>query len=221
MFCKQCGKEIPKDSTFCPFCGIQLKQEEGLKNKDNNIKAKEESTWDVFVRIIDSKGDEWQSFVDDTSDAVWDLLDRIAVNNFEKFIEEYKEDLNKQPYKTIEYLKTIFKWCATEGYWSWYAFQISENKKLGKLKIVDVDRLIKDWQKELNKHDKAWEAMPKDAIEITERYVEIRINTLLSDHQTMKDLTNEIIEKLRFALYLLMIWGFYSGLAESNYRSKK
>ena len=38
MFCKNCGKEIPEDSKFCPFCGCNLQEEKVQAESAESIK---------------------------------------------------------------------------------------------------------------------------------------------------------------------------------------
>lgn len=39
MYCSNCGKEIPKESDFCPYCGTDLKEENSIEksSKSENI----------------------------------------------------------------------------------------------------------------------------------------------------------------------------------------
>lgn len=214
MFCKNCGKELPDTSKFCAFCGERLSSSNTQTKSSDEKSERKASAWDIFIKILESTGEERESYTNNSSDAVWELLIRISTNVFEEFIEEKREELNKQPYKAIEHMKNVFLWCATEGYWAWYACELFSDGRFAALKVVDLDELIKLWEEEVEKA----ESLPEDAASIIERYVEFRLENLMEEYSTLKDLANETVERIRELLYTLSIWSYYTGLAEARYK---
>ena len=41
MFCINCGKEIPDESMFCPFCGHNIKATEMIEKEENSIMSED------------------------------------------------------------------------------------------------------------------------------------------------------------------------------------
>ena len=41
MFCINCGKEIPNESMFCPFCGHNIKATEMIEKEENSIMSED------------------------------------------------------------------------------------------------------------------------------------------------------------------------------------
>src|SRR3989339_1791237 len=106
MYCFNCGKSIDPDSKFSCYCSEEINKETKTK-KGNSSKNKDINLWDKFAEIYDSTGDERKVFEDLSSNEVWELIRRISSNQFENFIQENKDSLNKQPYKVIETLKNV------------------------------------------------------------------------------------------------------------------
>ena len=79
MFCTNCGKNIEKDSKFCQFCGAKISGE-GRENRNDNTIRSEENLWDKFVEIYSSKDEERKKFEDNSSNEVWELINRISQN---------------------------------------------------------------------------------------------------------------------------------------------
>ena len=56
MYCSECGKEIPEESEFCPYCGTKLKDKQYepkkyAKQKTEEIKMKEDKKMEKFEDI--------------------------------------------------------------------------------------------------------------------------------------------------------------------------
>ncbi len=47
MFCKNCGKELPDNSTFCKFCG----EKQAAKTIKQNQRAEMHNKWNVFCVV--------------------------------------------------------------------------------------------------------------------------------------------------------------------------
>lgn len=220
MYCNKCGKSIDEDSKFCRYCGAEIS-----KSKTNNKKAKtdkkgeENKLWDKFAEIYDSVGDERKTYMDLSSNEAWELISRISNNKFEDFIQEYKEQLNKQPYKVIETLKNVFSWCTSGGYWFWLAQALLKQDKLTEPKSIALNKYIEEWQALLGKDFKEHK---KDFLPDMERsisiFYEYELKIFIESAESVKELPNEFIEKLKTALFIQLFWGYLVGEAEAKYR---
>jgi len=225
MVCSNCHKQIDPDSKFCRYCGANVdnnrtdKQKDDSDNSNSIATSKNIKLWDKFAEIYDSTGDERKIYEDLSSSEVWELIRRISNNKFEDFIQEHKELLNKQPYKVIETLKNVFGWCASGGYWFWMAEALLENKKLKELKDIALNHFIEEWQtliaKKYDEHQKNFSPDLEQSMSI---FFEYEVNTVLNSAETVKDLPNELIDKLKTELFIEIFWGYLAGVAESKYR---
>jgi hypothetical protein len=224
MYCNKCGRSIDKDSKFCRYCGMKIEKDEDKKNEestgnDDTNANTENKLWEKFVEIYDSKDEERKVYEDLSSNEVWELIRRISTNKFEGFIDENKELLNKQPYKVIETLKNVFGWCASGGYWFWMAEALLKDKNLRLPKDIALNHFIEEWQKiigeEFSKHQNDFTPDLEKSIGI---FWEYELNTVLESAETVKDLPNEFVDKLRTALFIQIFWGYFGGLAEARYR---
>ncbi|MCD8506688.1 zinc ribbon domain-containing protein [Candidatus Woesebacteria bacterium] len=220
MYCNKCGKSIDEDSNFCNSCGAEISTS---KTNNKEVKDSEENTsnrlWDKFVEIYDSKGEERKRYENLTSDEAWELISRISNNKFEDFIQEHKDQLNKQPYKVIETLKNVFSWCTSGGYWFWMAQAFLREEKLNKPKNIALNKYIKEWQalleKDFKEHKKEFLPNMESSMSI---FFEHELNNFIESAESVKDLPNEIIEQLKIALFIQLFWGYLVGVAEAEYR---
>lgn len=219
MQCNQCNKLNPKGSNFCQHCGNNLKQSSKRESKNTVKKSQNKLTlWEKFIEVYDSKNDERKQYIDLMSDEAWELINRISINTFEKFIEENKEQLNKLPYKIIEQIKEVFNWCVSGGYWMWYVESFYNNDKILPMKHIAVDALKDEWNKyAFEKHRETYDSLSKDLIDVMNLYHSVRINYLM-ENESVKELINETIEKLKTSLIFNIIWGYSIALAEKKYR---
>jgi len=223
MFCINCGKKIPEESNFCPFCGTKLSDEPEpthTEEKQEEIKKNSE-IWDKFVEIYDSRGEEREKYLDLSSKELWELIDRIGINAFEKFIQDNKEPLNKQPYKAIEDIKSAFSSCTLAGYWFWMAESFLKKRVLGKLKPIDINKFGEEWKKIIDEERKKpieGKTPPKELESPIITFLNFRKDNLLDNAPSLNELSNEFIEKLKIALYLQIFFGYLAGLTESKYR---
>jgi len=220
MLCNNCNKLNPKGSNYCQHCGNNLKEKNKDKPKTENIKISKnsQSLWDKFVEIYDSKNEEKKIYLDLMSNEAWELIDRISVNTFEKFIEENKEQLNKLPYKVIEQIKNVFNWSVTGGYWMWYVEKFYNKEKITEMKHITIDALKDEWNEYAFKKSKeTYDSLSQDLLDVMNLYHNVRINYLM-ENESIKELTNETIEKLKTALIFNIIWGYSIALAEKKYR---
>ena len=228
MLCPQCNKLNPKGSNFCQSCGNNLKVKETKRQNSSKTVTKtnlverdqQKGLWDKFTSIYDAQGEERQKNVNLTSNEVWELMQRFSTNTFEKFIEDNKLELNKQPYRLIESLKNNFIYASSGGYWTWFAEALLNEKVLSPVKNSIFEPLRKDWEKLVfDDYSKTYEAITDEAKECMNLFLIYRINTFLDSSPTAKDLTNELIDKLKTSLVYNIIWGYVVGIAEENYRN--
>lgn len=218
MDCNNCHKQIDTDSKFCPYCGEKISKKSKAKDSDTH-KNKDKDLWHKFAEIYDSTGDERKVFEDLSSNEVWELIRRISTNKFEDFIQENKKLLNKQPYKVIETLKNVYGWCASGGYWFWMAEALLKNKTIKEPRNLELTHFIEEWQKLITKK---YEDLQKDFSPSLEKsmstFFEIELNNILNSAESIKDLPNETIERLKTDVFVLIFWGYLGGVAESKYR---
>ena len=218
MDCNNCHRQIDPDSKFCCYCGEQVKKETKTKN-DTPVSKKTVGLWDKFAEIYDSTGEERKVYEDLSSDEVWELVKRISTNQFENFIQDNKDSLNKLPYKVIETLKNVYGWCASGGYWFWMAEALQKDEDLKVTKRIELEPFIKEWQSliaiKFEEHQKKF--LP-DLEQSMSRFFEYELNTILNSSDSVKDLPNELIDRIKTELFILIFWGYLGGVAESKYR---
>lgn len=220
MLCNNCSKLNPKGSNFCQHCGANLNK----KVKDNSKKEvkkamkSNQTLWDKFIELYDSKDEERKKYTNLMSNEGWELIDRIGINTFEKFIEENKDQLNKLPYKVIEQIKNVFNWCVSGGYWMWYAEAFYNKSNVTEMKHISVDALKDELNKyAFEKYSETYKLLSEDLKNAMNIYHGVRINYLM-ENESMKELINETIEKLKTALIFDIIWGYSIALAEKKFR---
>lgn len=228
MFCHNCGKQIDEDSIFCQFCGFKItkdnsssdtdKKDGGDKGKTtkNKSRSSKDLLWDKFAEIYDSSGETRKEFIDLSSDAVWELNNRLGVNNFETFLQNNKDLLNKQPYKVIEALKSAFTACPIGGYWFWMAEAMLNEDNLKKPKEIGLNRFIEDWEELTKKNASSY--MSDDLSQTMMIFIEWQQKQVIDSAETVKELPNEFIENLKTALLVQTFWGYVGGLTEAKYR---
>lgn len=225
MFCEKCGKEISNESKFCKFCGVKIVSEnttetdktESQGSADNQKKVNI-GVWDKFAEIYDSKGGERDKFNDLSSNEAWELINRIGKNTFESFIEENKEQLNKQPYTVIESLENLFKFAVIGGYWLWTAEYILENGNSWKLKPIVLDNFIKEWTENLKGLDEF--IKKKSSSELGEAiitYQNFKANSFLENCPSIKELPVIFIDNIKSEVLGKILWGYFIGISESKY----
>jgi hypothetical protein len=227
MHCNKCGEKIEEDSVFCQFCGNKVagkntehqtndsSREEDIKSKPVK-KSKEDLLWEKFAEVYDSDGADREKFNALSSQHVWELLERLSVNAFESFIQDNKEELNKQPYKTIEALKNVYIWAVDGGYKLWVAEALLNDKKLDKFKSFSLEEFIGEWKK--CDFDKALKALSEEMNIGISRYSNFRFNSFIESAIEAKELSNATIENLKTSLLFQTLNGFYAGQVENTFR---
>jgi len=228
MFCNQCGNKILDGSIFCENCGNKIKETDNdtdknnSKNKENDDNAGNElgTLWDKFADIYDGTNKERKKYYDSLSSSeLWELVDRISTNGFEMFIEEKKDDLNKQPYKTIELLKSNYQLATIAGYWFWLAEALLKDSELIKPKLTNYDIFVEEWRKEaVDNYQANSKKINKEVMVGMYTLQEFNTKKLFEKAESLKDLPNEIIESLKSQMALQLIWGYTAGMVESKYR---
>ena len=218
MKCNNCHKQIDPDSKFCSYCGEPINNEVKT-TKSTPAPNKGVDLWDKFTEIYDSSGDERKVYEDLSSNEVWELINRISTNQFENFIQENKDSLNKLPYKVIETLKNVYGWCASGGYWFWMTEALIKDKNLKSPKHIELEPLIKEWQSLIaQKFEEHQRKFLPGLEQSMSRFFEYQLNTILNSSESVKDLPNELIERIKTEVFILIFWGYLGGVAESKYR---
>lgn len=229
MQCKNCNKLNPKGSNFCQHCGLNLNQkDDSQKSDDVAIKqtqqespiSKQNTTLlDKFNKMYFSSGAERDKLLELTSNEAWELLQNFSTNIFENFIEENKADLNKHPYRLIESLKNNFLYSSTGGYWLWLAEIQNKNLILKPPKHNISDLLREDWKKlASDEYSKTYENISEEVKNVMNIFLQYRVDNFLESVPSAKDLTKELIDKLKLLLVYAIIWGYILGIAEDHYR---
>ncbi len=220
MFCENCGKQILEESKFCKFCGFGVVKD-SAETSDNGkqvaAKNKPISMWDKFAEIYDSKGDERAKYNNLSSNEAWELINRIGKNTFESFIEENKEQLNKQPYKVLENLESTIKYAVIGGYWLWMTENILKNGDNWKLKPIILDNIIKEWTESIKGLSEFLKELPQDLDSAIGGYQNFKVNSFLENSPSVKELPTEFIDKIKFEILSKILWGYMIGVAESKY----
>jgi hypothetical protein len=224
--CSKCGLPNQENSNFCSKCGWALK--ESLQKKEPNAKIKRENVknttsntplWDVFVSLHDSKDEERQVYLDLTSDDGWNFLNRLSTNIFEKFIEDNKDELNKQPYRLIESLKTNFSWALNGGYWIFLAEEVRDKGTIPPYKAYVFENIGKEWEEmAFENFSRTYEDIKNETKDVINRFLPVPLDSVLNSSTTAKDLTNGLVEMARTQMVYCVVWGYIFGLAESKYR---
>lgn len=226
MYCNNCGKQIDKDSTFCQFCGHKIatidptSHSKVTSHKENgkprSSKTKKDLLWDKFAEVYDAKDDDREQFDRLSSEAIWELIERLYTNAFETFIQEKKKDLNPQPYKAIESLKNLYLYAVLGGYRLWIAEALLDGKELGKFKSFDIDKFVEEWK--AYDFQKAMKGISDEMGVCMSMYLEHRMSILMENAPSIKDLSNTSVEELRNSITFQIINGYLAGEVESKFR---
>lgn len=219
MYCHKCGKHNSENSKFCRYCGTNIgAQAEKTEKAETQVeKSNVDLVWEKFVEVYDADVKDRERFNALSSANVWELLERLSVNAFETFIQDNKDELNKQPYKTIEALKNVYTLTVLGGYRLWLAGALLDDKEeLNKFKSFSLDKFIEAW-KEYD-FDKALKGLSEEMGICISKYSDFRFNTLMENVPEAKDLSNATVEKLKSSLLLQTINGYHAGKIENTFR---
>lgn len=226
MYCNKCGKKNDNDSKFCQFCGnkigIENSESQPEKNpneespSDHTKKSKSDLLWEKFAEVYDAKDDEKRDYELLSSDYIWELLERLYTNSFESFIQEKKDELNSQPYKSIEALKNLYLYSVLGGYKLWIAEAILEEKSLGKFKSFDIEKFVDEW-KEYDFQKGMKNVTDEMGVCITQ-YLEHRMNIFIENFPSIKDVSNATMEELRSSITFQIVNGYLAGEVENTFR---
>jgi len=228
MYCNNCGKQIDEDSIFCQFCGNNVADDKSKhKSSDSSKKGKVKSEevkknktdllWEKFVEVYDADGTDREKFNALSSEHIWELFERLSVNAFESFIQDNKEEFNKQPYKTIEALKNVYTWVVIGGYKLWLAEALlNKYKKLNKFKFFSLDEFVEEWKK--YDFDNEIKALSEEMGIGISKYSDFRFNSFMENAPEAKELSNATIEKLKSSLLVQTLNGYHAGKIENTFR---
>src|SRR5258708_55305 len=203
MYCTQCGEKNLDESKFCQNCGARMSEPDATPQPKSEPKGEEESSkttsktksdllWDKFAEVYDAKEEERKKLNSFSSQHIWELIQRLGTNTFEKFIEENKNELNDQPYKTVETLKNLYYLAVLGGYRLKIAESLLEEEKLGKFKSFTLDHFVEEWKK--YDFDKAAKGLSEEVGICISRYMNFRINSFFEAVPQAKELPNATVE---------------------------
>lgn len=221
MYCNQCGKQNPPDGKFCQHCGATLQKENEpmsteVQELKQIVKTKSDLLWDKFAEIHDSQGEKKEKFNSFASTYIWELTERLAVNAFESFIKDNIDELNAQPYKTIEALKNAYILSVVGGYRLWQAEALLDKHELNRFKSFSMDDFIEAWKN--YDFDNAFKAISDEMATCITQYNNFRFNNFLESMPEAKNLSNATIEKLKSSLIFQIANGRHAGDIENNFR---
>lgn len=98
MYCKKCGKEIPKDSLFCSFCGYKIEDSlsEKKENKDKEgpikkpLKKSKKLIVGILVLVIIAASTVIYSF---SSNPINSVIKALENENYEEARKVYREEV--------------------------------------------------------------------------------------------------------------------------------
>lgn len=216
MFCSMCGKSGEEQDKFCRHCGHNLHETTDSPNKNE---VEEKGTWDILVELLEGESELRKKALEDASDVTWELMKPLSNVAFESFIEDNKEQLNKQSYKALESLQSSLFLSFVSGYLCWIASQMARNKPLGSLKNFTRDDLIESWQKAaFENYSDSVKDLTEGEAEAMSKYREYKFNSLLESCSTIKDLPHELVTAIKDKLLNMLAWGYIFAICESKYR---
>lgn len=98
MFCKECGKEIPKDSKFCCYCSF--KQPERLNVKFKELRLRKGLTQEKLAKLLDFSSKSSICNIERGRDIPIDKLPLIAetLGTTEAYLMGWERDPEKVEY---------------------------------------------------------------------------------------------------------------------------
>lgn len=164
MFCINCGKEIPDESMFCPFCGQNLNITEMTEKEDDSIlsenKTGEEKIDNAFQMYltnekINGKNVQLVSNLDLSDEDIRDYFDReFGICNFEydeKLLLSYSQNMMEHTGFWLTNYKIFWKYdnaLHSHGCWNLEDIDsVSLTKELGNnwIRLLSRDKRLSDF----------------------------------------------------------------------------
>ena len=225
MFCPSCGNKIGGDSNFCDSCGHNLKKKadtaELKKNAGDEQSTKVKSAdvlWKKFLEIIRAEGEKAKEYQEISSDAVWELIARFYRNSFNNLTEEFKTDLDKQPYKAIEAIKSYLQSFVSNSYQVYIAEKLLKEKYFEKADIKDPEILAEEWKRVYLNHNNKIIQLLDDVLTVLNAIDDQLGEGLFDGNPTLKDLPKAVVDGIKNQLIQQLIHGYLLGIAENNLR---
>jgi len=99
------------------------------------------------------------------------------------------------------------------------AESLIKDKNLKSPKDIALNHFIKEWEEEVKKDYKEHEKnFVPDLEQSISTFFNYEVNLVLKSADSVKDLPNEFIDKLKSQLFLQIFWGYLSGVTEAKYR---
>lgn len=164
MFCINCGKEIPNESMFCPFCGHNIKATEMIEKEENSImsedRVREEKINKAFQMYltneeINGKNVQLVSNLDLSDEDIRDYFDReFGIRSFEydeKLLLSYSQNMMKHTGFWLTNYKIFWKYdnsLHSHGCWNLEDIDsVSLSKELGDnwIRLLTRDKKMSDF----------------------------------------------------------------------------
>ena len=96
---------------------------------------------------------------------------------------------------------------------------LTKDKNLKSPKHIELELLIKEWQSLIaQKFEEHQRKFLPGLEQSMSRFFEYELNTILNSSDSVKELPNELIERIKTEVFILIFWGYLGGVAESKYR---
>lgn len=228
-FCTECGNKIVENSKFCSSCGAkQLGEDSPKEEVDSSTEPHAEETpsnilslFDKFAEIHDTRGDERVKFFKECiSSAAIQILDRIESNQLEQLLESAPE-FKEHKHSFVAYIQSSLNASALGGYEIYVAQLALKGKPLNSFKKEPEEKLLSDkWVKALkDDFDSVFEKMPNETHNVLLKYRNFRMDAFQEKYKDeMESLSHAAFEKLEGVHMTSVVWGYFLGLVESDFR---
>lgn len=224
MFCPNCGNKFKDVGNFCDSCGHNLNKKLGITEMDNKEKDTEiksaDILWKKFLEIVKAEGDEAKRYKELSSDAVWEIIDRFYKNSFNNLTEEFKIDLDKQPYRLVDNIRAQLQIFVLNAYLVYIAEKLLKEKDLKKPDIKDPEILAEEWKRVYLNYNNKIIKLSDDALIALGVLNERLSDSFFEDNSALKDLPKIVVDGIKGQFISQQINGYLLGIAEDNLINK-
>ena len=223
MFCPNCGNKISDDANFCDSCGRAPEKGEKLTKEVTGEDKKMDlanQLWKKFLEIARAEDDKAKEYRNLSSDAIWELLARFSHNSFNELIEKHKIDLDGQPYRVVEAIKSYLTSFALNSYQVFITEKLLKKDKFGKANIKDPEILAEEWKRVFLNHSNKIITIPEDVTVVLDAINGQIADGLFNNNPTLKELPKAVVDSIKDKLIQQLIYGYLLGVAEDNLRTK-
>ena len=148
------------------------------------------------------------------------MIGRFSHNSLNTLTENHKIDLDKQPYKTIEAVKSYLTSFVHNAYQVFIAEQILKGVTIKKVEIKDNEDLAEEWKRVFRNHTNKIISIPDDVLTVLNAVNDQIGDGLFESNQTLKELPKAVVDGIKDSLIQQLIHGYLLGVAENNLRNE-